>query len=53
LIGDGDGGSDGNDNMYNRSMEPVLVLLSNLYSDNDAISVSDSRPSSCPAYTVY
>ena len=38
--------------MYKGSAEPVLVSLSDLYSDEDNISVSDSRPSSCPAYTV-
>ena len=38
--------------MYKRSAEPVLVLLSNSYSDEDSISVSDSKPSSCPAYTI-
>jgi len=37
--------------MYKGSAEPVLVLLSDSYSD-DKISVSDSRYSSCPAYTV-
>jgi len=31
-------------------VEPMLVLLSNLYLD-DEISVSDNRSSSCPAYT--
>jgi len=38
--------------MYKGSAEPVLVSLSDLYSDEDSISVSDSRPSSCFAYTV-
>ena len=38
--------------MYKGSVEPVLVSLSDLYSDEDSISVSDSRPSSCPAYTI-
>jgi len=32
-------------------MESALVLLSDLYSENK-ISVSDNKPSSCPAYTV-
>ena len=37
--------------MYNGRAEPMLVLLSDLYSDDEAISVSDSRYSSYPAYT--
>jgi len=54
LIGAGDGddsgGEDGED-VYKGSMEPVLVLLSNSYSEDDKISVCDSRYSSYPAYT--
>jgi len=50
--GEDNGGSgEGGDNVYKGSVKPVLVLLSNSYSD-DEISVSDSRYSSCPAYTV-
>ena len=37
--------------VYRGSVEPVLVSLSNSYSDDDEISVSDSRYSSYPAYT--
>jgi len=37
--------------VYRGSMEPVLVLLSDSYSDDDEISVSDSRYSSYSAYT--
>ena len=37
----------GSDDIYRRRAEPVLVLLSDSYSD-DKISVSDSRFSSCP-----
>ena len=48
-IGDGD---DGGENVYSRSTEPVLVSLSNLYSDNERISVDNSRPSSCSTYTI-
>ena len=49
--GDDDGGSsEESDVVYKGSAEPMLVLPSNLYS-NDKISVSDSRYSSCPAYT--
>ena len=39
-------------NVYNGRAEPVLVLLSNSYSEDDSISISDSRPSSSPAYTA-
>jgi len=42
----------GGDDVYRGRAEPVLVLLSNSYSD-DKILVDDSRPSSCPAYTIY
>ena len=42
----------GNDDVYRGRMEPVLVLLSDSY-PNDKTSVSDSRPSSCPAYIFY
>ena len=38
--------------MYKGSMEPVLILLSNSYSDDNKISVCDSRYSSYPAYTA-
>ena len=38
--------------MYNGKTEPALVLVSDSYSDDEAISVSDSRYSSYPAYTV-
>ena len=48
-MGVGEGGGD--DDVYKRSVEPVLVLLSDLYSDDDKISVSDSKYSSYPAYT--
>jgi len=55
LIGGGDddaGSSVGGDDVYNGRAEPVLVSPSYLYSV-DKILVGDSRPSSCPAYTVY
>jgi len=38
--------------VYKGKAEPVLVSVSDSYSDNEAISVSDSRYSSYPAYTV-
>ena len=53
LIGDGDnGGGVGEDNIYIRRVELVLVLLSDLYSELK-ISVDNNRSSSCPIYTVY
>ena len=42
----------GGRNVYNRRAEPMLVSLSDLYSDDEAILVSDSRYSSYPAYIV-
>jgi len=47
-VGDDDGG----DEVYSGRTEPVLVSVSDSYSDNEAISVSDSRYSSYLAYTV-
>jgi len=41
----------GGEDVYKGKAEPVLVSLSDLYSDNDAILVSDSRYSYYPAYT--
>ena len=38
--------------MYNGKTEPVLVSVSDSYSDDEAILVSDSRYSSYPAYTA-
>ena len=46
----GGGGGDESDVVYKESVEPMLVSPSDSYSD-DKISVSDSRYSSCPAYT--
>ena len=51
-IGDESGGGVGGDDVYNGKTEPVLVSVSDSYSDDEAISVSDSRYSSYPAYTV-
>ena len=39
-------------NVYNGRAEPMLVSLSDLYSEGNNISVCDSRPSSSPAYTA-
>ena len=55
-MGDDDvegGGGVGGEDVYNGRAEPVLVSLSDSYSEDDAISVGDSRYSSYPAYTVY
>ena len=56
-IGKGDdkgGGGDGSEDVYNGKVEPVLVSLSDLYSDKDRIfSVGNSKSSSYPTYTVY
>ena len=54
-IEDGDddsGGGDGGDDVYRRRVEPMLVSLSDSYSEDDSISVYDSKPSSCPVYTI-
>jgi len=47
---DDDDGCGKCDVVYRGSVEPMLVSPSDSYSD-DEISVSDSRYSSCPAYT--
>ena len=49
----GERGVDGVDSedVYKERTEPVLVSLSDLYSELESISVSVSRPSSCP--TLY
>ena len=38
--------------VYKGRAELMLVSLSDSYSDDDSISVHDSRPSSSPAYTA-
>jgi len=51
-VGDGDdGGGKGGEDVYKGSMEPVLVLLSDSYFEDDEILVCDSRYFSYPAYT--
>ena len=55
LIGKGDdesGGDDGSEDVYNGKTEPMLVLVSDSYSEDEAISISNSRYSSYPAYTA-
>jgi len=46
------GGGDGGEEVYSSKAEPVLVSLSDSYSEDKEISVCDSRPSSIPTYTV-
>ena len=48
-VGDADGG--GGKDVYNGRAKPMLVSLSDSYSNDEAISVSNSRYSSYPAYT--
>ena len=49
--GDGSGGDGGND-VYKGKAEPTLVSVLDSYSEDEAISISDSRYSSYPAYTA-
>ena len=49
---DDSGGSIGSDDVYRRRTESILVLFSDLYSDNK-ISIGDSRSSSYHTYTFY
>jgi len=51
VIDDGGGGV-GSDDVYRGKVEPVLVSLSDLYSE-EKISVCDNRSSSYPAYMSY
>ena len=54
-IGDvGDKGGSGirGDNVYKGRTEPVLVSVSDSYSEDKIILICDSRPSSSPAYTI-
>jgi len=46
------GGGEGGDEVYRGKTEPALVSVSDLYSEDEIISVRDSRPSSNPAYTT-
>jgi len=47
------GGSMGSKDIYKGRAELVLVSPSDLYSDDNKISVCDNRPSSCLIYTFY
>ena len=55
-MGEGDddssGGDGGDGDVYKRRAEPMLVLLSVLYSEDDSNSMCDSRPSSYSVYTI-
>ena len=54
-MGDGDddcGGSEGGNDVYKSKTEPILVSVSNSYSEDEIIFVCGSRPSSSPAYTI-
>jgi len=48
---EGGGSMEDQDVKTNKVEEAVLLLLS--YSNNNEISVCDSRPSSCPVYMFY
>ena len=50
--GDDCGGGVGGEDVYSGNTEPALVLVSDLYSKDEIISVGDSRPSSSPAYMI-
>ena len=50
-IDDGGGGVGGED-VYNGRTEPMLVLVSDSYSEDEIISVHDSGSSSSPTYTI-
>jgi len=38
--------------VYKGKAEPVLDSVSDLYSEDEIISICDSRPSSSPTYTI-
>ena len=42
----------GGDNVYRGRTKPALVSVSDSYSEDEIISICDSRPSSSPAYTA-
>ena len=54
-IGEGDdegGGGDDSEDVYNGKTKPALVSVSDSYSEDEAISISNSRYSSYLAYTA-
>ena len=51
--GDDDGsGGVGGEGVYSGNTKPTLVSVSDLYSDDEEISVGDSGPSSSPTYML-
>ena len=50
--GDDCGGGVGGEDVYSGNTEPVLVSVSDSYSEDEEISVGDSGPSSSPTYTL-
>ena len=46
------GGGVGREEVYSGNTEPALVLVSDLYSEDEIISVCDSGSSSSPTYTI-
>ena len=46
------GGGVGGEEVYSGNTEPALVLVSDLYSEDEIISVCDSGSSSSPTYTI-
>ena len=51
-VDDGGGGGVGGEDVYSGNTEPVLDSVLDSYSEDEIISLCDSRPSSSPAYTV-
>ena len=50
-VDDGSGGV-GGDDVYRGRTKPALVSVLDLYSEDEIISICDSRPFSSPAYTA-
>ena len=50
--GDDCGGGVGGEDVYSGNTEPVLVSVSDSYSEDEEISVGDSGPSSSSTYTL-
>ena len=46
------GGGVGREDVYSGNTKPALVSVSDLYSEDEEISVGDSGPSSSPTYTI-
>ena len=47
-----EGDDDSGDDVYRGRAEPVLVSLSDSYSEDNSISVRNSRLFSCPTYII-